>query len=106
MHLSVQSGLYSDWDIPTLNIENRHKVYRDFNLFTLAISGYRHDNGYYPKKLSELYPKYIDTLPKDTFSDEEYRYKIEDNGYLLYSVGPNGKNDGGKNFNQDTDDER
>jgi hypothetical protein len=102
IHLLMQSGLFSDWEMPSTYIENRYKVYRDFNLISLATAGYRHDNGRYPKKLSELCPDYIDPLPLDPFSDVDYCYKIEDNGYLLYSIGPNSKDDGGKNFNQDT----
>ena len=38
------------------------------------------------------------TVPKDIFNGEELRYKRKAEGYLLYSVGVNGKDDGGKGY--------
>ena len=61
-------------------------------------------------KLSDLVPKYEKQLPKDFFIDDaELHYARRGEGYLLYSVGPNGKDDGGKGLddrknNEDWDD--
>jgi hypothetical protein len=39
----------------------------------------------------------LKTVPKDIFAnDAELHYKSQGDGYLLYSVGENGKDDGGK----------
>ena len=44
------------------------------------------------------------------FVDADLRYRLEDGGYVLYSVGPNGKDDGAKGLadrkegNEDWDD--
>ena len=54
-----------------------------------------------PETLAELSPKYIAEVPKNPFSDADLLYKPEADGYLLYSVGPNGKDDGGHNFNEE-----
>jgi hypothetical protein len=60
-----------------------------------------HDRGAYPATLCELRPAYLAEMPIDPFNDHEFHYRREDDGYLLYSVGPNGKDDGGRNFMQD-----
>jgi hypothetical protein len=35
-------------------------------------------------------------VPKDFFSGKEFIYKIQDKGYILYSIGLNLRDDGGK----------
>ncbi len=60
-----------------------------------ALAAYQRDQGRYPGKLDELAPKYIDKIPDDLFADKPLTYKREDKGFLLYSVGPNGNDDGG-----------
>jgi hypothetical protein len=61
-----------------------------------ALAAYRADRGTYPAKLAELVPKYVAEVPKDIFIAADLHYRLEGGGYLLYSVGPNGKDDGGK----------
>ena len=68
----------------------------DLTKLALALAAYRADHGAYPAKLSDLTPKYVTEVPKDIFSDSELHYRQENGGYLLYSVGSNGKDDGGK----------
>ena len=41
-------------------------------------------------------PKYVTEIPQDIFGDGELHYRPEGTGYLLYSVGVNEKDDGGK----------
>ena len=67
----------------------------------LALAGFRHDHGSSPKRLTDLSPKYIAEVPNDPFADAELIYKPTADGYLLYSVGPNGKDDGGRNYVQE-----
>lgn len=67
----------------------------------LALAGYRSDRGKYPSILTELCAKYLAAVPGDPFSGGEPIYKPEKDGYLLYSVGPNGIDDGGRNFMRD-----
>jgi hypothetical protein len=65
--------------------------------FAFALAEYHNDRAAYPGSLAELSPKYIADIPKDPFSDQAYCYRPQGNGYLLYSVGRNGKDDGGAN---------
>ena len=71
-----------------------------FELTKLAFAwrSIRADHGSYPVKLADLVPKYVKELPKDIFNDGELHYTRQGKGFLLYSVGPNGKDDGGKTY--------
>ncbi len=66
-----------------------------------ALAAYRADRGRYPAKLADLAPKYLAAVPGDVFSGGPLVYLPEGGGYLLYSVGPNGKDEGGRWYNDD-----
>lgn len=61
----------------------------------VALAAYRKANGRYPAKLADLAPKYLAAVPDDLFAEKSLVYKPDANGYLLHSVGLNGKDDGG-----------
>jgi hypothetical protein len=49
-----------------------------------------------PDKLNELVPEYLKSVPIDCMDGQPLRYRQNADGtFLLYSVGPNGKDDGG-----------
>jgi hypothetical protein len=60
-----------------------------------ALAWYERVNGRYPNTLDALAPKYLPQVPKDLFTGGALVYKPTADGYLLYSVGPDGKDDGG-----------
>jgi hypothetical protein len=60
-----------------------------------ALAAYQRDNGKYPPTLAVLAPKYLAKIPDDLFTDKPLVYRPTETGYLLYSLGPNGKDDGG-----------
>ena len=66
-----------------------------------ALAAYRADHGHYPEKLGELAPKYLAAVPDDLFSGKALIYRTEGKGYLLYSVGANGRDDGGRWIDDD-----
>jgi hypothetical protein len=72
---------------------------------SFALAAYRADYKKYPAALAELKPKYLSEIPKDLFSDKELVYKPQENGqgYLLYSLGPNSRDDGGENYDDNPD---
>ena len=42
-------------------------------------------------------PDFISALPQDVITGEAYKYRLKANGeFVLYSVGRNGRDDGGK----------
>jgi hypothetical protein len=62
------------------------------------LAAYRADHRAYPASLNELAPKYLTRLPCDSFSDRPLHYQKQAAGFLLYSVGPNGVDDGGRTY--------
>lgn len=62
----------------------------------IALAAYRVDHGRYPTKLAALVPTYLAKVPRDLFSGRPLKYRRrKDGGVLLYSVGPDDKDEGG-----------
>ncbi len=76
----------------------------DLTRLGFALAAYRADHGAYPAKLADLAPKHMAKIPHDRFSDGDLHYSLQDGGYLLYSVGPNGQDDGGRQMNDHYED--
>lgn len=70
---------------------------RNANFAALGLSAWRHDHGVYPASLDELLDGYLESLPQDPYCESPIRYRRlgEGDDYVLYSVGPNGIDDGG-----------
>jgi hypothetical protein len=62
----------------------------------LALRGFCNDQHRYPEQLEELVPKYLAKMPVDQFTGGSPIYRQTGAGYLLYSVGPNTRDDGGR----------
>jgi hypothetical protein len=71
---------------------------------SFSLAAYRSDNGSYPAELNALVPKYAAEIPPDVFNGGALRYINQDGGYVLYSVGRNGKDDGGRSADEDKED--
>lgn len=64
---------------------------------TFALQAYRMEHGQYPDSLSKLTPSYLKKIPIDPFAMKgELKYRRIGDNYVLYSVGPDGKDNGGK----------
>lgn len=87
------------------NADDRTRIKSDLVRVGFALAAYRAELGGYPKELDALVPKYLDALPLDRMIDQPLRYVVRENGFLLYSVGANGRDDGGAmNGQQNQDD--
>ncbi|HUX16704.1 MAG TPA: hypothetical protein VMW52_09545, partial [Phycisphaerae bacterium] len=62
----------------------------------LLIEDYQRQHGTCPESLEILAPEFGGTIPMDPMSGQAYIYKPGAEGFLLYSAGLNGKDDGGK----------
>lgn len=69
----------------------------------IAIERYRARSGHYPVSLSDLAPTILSELPMDSYTGQAFGYRRfgagedpDGRGYLLYSFGLDGKDDGGK----------
>ncbi len=64
---------------------------------TLALQAYHRDHNAYPATLAALVSGYLKAVPTDPFAlSGPLRYKLAGAKYVLYSVGPDAKDDGGK----------
>jgi hypothetical protein len=63
----------------------------------VALERYRLARGVYPESLEALTPEFIDAAPHDVMDGAPYRYRLNADGtYVLYSVGWNQTDEGGK----------
>jgi hypothetical protein len=69
-------------------------------LTAVALEQFRaaHDNRY-PASLSELIPNNLDAVLTDPFDGQPLRYRKQSAGYVLYSIGADLKDNGGKPMN-------
>ncbi len=61
----------------------------------LAIERFRLANGRLPKELNELIPGFLSVVPIDPFDGAQLRYKLRPKSYVVYSIGPDGRDDDG-----------
>jgi hypothetical protein len=90
MHDSIQAMLTRNYE--SINNLRDYAITRG-QLYCLAakIGVYRADHGSYPKRLEDLVPSYLPKLPVDMFHGSQFRYRLHGEGYVLYSVGRDGK---------------
>jgi hypothetical protein len=62
----------------------------------LACKIYKNQTGRYPDRLESLVPDILDDVPIDPFTGKPLIYKVGENGLLIYSLGSNEKDDGGR----------
>lgn len=62
----------------------------------LAVQRYRLKAGRFPENLSDLVPAYLESVPKDPFDGKEMRYRKLKTGFVVYSIGDDLSDDGGK----------
>jgi hypothetical protein len=69
---------------------------RDGVFIGLALELYHREHGKWPASLGELSPKYLPTLPADPITGKPLHYKVVDDRPIVYSVGIDGDDDGGR----------
>lgn len=65
------------------------------SLVAVAIERFRRDRGSVPPTLSDLVPEYLVDVPEDPYSGRPLLFRASENGYTVYSVGPDRQDDGG-----------
>jgi hypothetical protein len=88
-----------------LHAEDRGKAQFQLTVVALALAAYRADRGSYPEKLADFCPKYLSEVPCDPCGDGPPKYRRIGKEYEIYSVGPNGKDDGGHGYGNPDDKE-
>jgi len=73
----------------------------------LAAAKMKAKSGAWPVKAEDLVPDYLPELPRDMYSmdgQEPLKYVVTDKGPRVYSVGENGRDDGGHRGEDGKDD--
>ena len=89
--LAIKIGLISKVRSAPRFISTYYSVVAKQNniLIATAIKLYQLDNGHLPEKLDNLVPQYLPAIPSDPFNHfQPVKYVKKENGYLLYSFGP------------------
>jgi hypothetical protein len=96
------SGIFVAMLLPAVQhaqvAEDRTVQYTHLLKIALALSAYRSDNNRYPQKLEALKP-YLQPIPGDVFKNDNLTYKPTDDGYVVYSIGRNQKDEDGRWYN-------
>jgi hypothetical protein len=86
--------------VPAVNKAHRKfcaaQVVTDEAALACALERARIANGSYPQSLDALTPKFLTRPPIDFVSGAPFRYRVDGDGYVLYSVGWNQQDDGGR----------
>ncbi|MDB6124833.1 MAG: hypothetical protein JWQ71_3826 [Pedosphaera sp.] len=81
--------------------EEKHKLLTArLRLLTteLALRCYQSQQGHGPERLDQLIPKHLKRVPLDPFSDKPLVYRSQGTNWLLYSIGADKADDGGKSI--------
>jgi hypothetical protein len=62
----------------------------------LNVRAFQLEQGELPADLSQLMPEYLPSLPDDPYSGAPLVYRVQGDGYTLYSIGHNRQDDGGR----------
>jgi hypothetical protein len=61
----------------------------------MAVEQWRMAHGHWPEGLDDLVPERLQAVPEDPFGEGPLRYLRTEGGVTVYSVGPDGKDNGG-----------
>ena len=94
--------------MPTLSgakvLHDRAVMKRRLAVVALALAAYRAEKGEYPAGLAALRPACLKKIPNDLFTEKPLKYSRVGKAFLLYSVGENMADDGGKDRAAGADD--
>jgi len=62
----------------------------------LACKIYKNQEGHFPENIAELIPGILEKEPVDPFTGNPFIYKLQEGGFIVYSVGSNEKDDEGR----------
>jgi hypothetical protein len=88
-------GVWRTWQ----KAEMRHKkiaAHVRLLIAELALRCYQSEQGRAPASLDQLVPSYLQHVPIDPFRNSPLIYRLKGTNWLLYSVGEDGVDDGGK----------
>jgi hypothetical protein len=86
------------FSIGPLETEGWRKSQARLHCATIALAAerYRRQQGRWPDKLADLAPNYLSAVPSDPISGKPFRFGRQEEGLVVYSVGFDGKDGGGR----------
>ena len=90
---SRMAGLLADGAV---DCEARWSARRATARAAVAVQRFRLKHGRLPNKLADLVPDYLKTVPADPYTGKPVVYRKLKKGFIVYAVGPNGKDDAGR----------
>ncbi len=92
--------VFSIWLFPSVNraLERERAALQrtDIAQLAFALAAYHADHHAYPDSLQPLLFAYLPTIPNDRFADAPLQYHATADTYVVYSIGPNLKDDAGR----------
>ena len=73
-----------------------HETLMDLTILGITIEGCRTNTAAYPNALSDIADMLPDKLPRDPFTGQPYIYRLMEDSFVLYSLGQNRQDDGGR----------
>ncbi len=81
--------------VKAVNTGIRIETDRQLLLAAIAIKRFQFRHGQLPMSLNDLAPEFLDKVPRDYMSTGPLSYRVAPEGFLLYSAGEDGRDDGG-----------
>jgi hypothetical protein len=105
--LTAEARTWSLWDAPARRLlvpalekvsvaERRRLANVRCMIAAVAAERYRHEHGAWPESLDRLAPELLTEVPLDPFDGRPLRYRRTTDGVVIYSVGEDLKDNGGK----------
>jgi hypothetical protein len=94
---SIMIGFFLPALDAAIAAEDRTNATMQLTQLAAALAEFRAVHGTYPEKLDALVPAVLDALPVDVHTASPFIYQRNGDGFLLYSAGDNGQDDGGSN---------
>lgn len=79
----------------TIGFFQRSQTYLRCCEAMIAVERFRRQNQRWPQALTELVPRFLTELPRDPFDDQPLRFLRTNDGVIIYSIGPDQKDNGG-----------
>jgi hypothetical protein len=92
----ILPGPTIDRSVPYLEIATPTRTFASLLKTELALQLFHAEHSRWPNQLDELVPSQLKSIPLDPYSDQPLHYRFEGDTYVLYSVGPDQHDDGGK----------
>jgi hypothetical protein len=99
---SIMLGLFLPALSAATNAEDRTNTQLELARLAAALAVYRAEHGEYPQQLGDLVPGVLQAAGLDLYNAKPYLYQRTGDGYLLYSAGANGADEGGSNEQMST----